>query len=104
MLRSKSSPVIERHLLRLQLSPSYNWDIRLADPGAARIALERVSHLESDREWLSAVSVDDLGRYCDALWHFNVVPERLPSYAAWSEHNGVSNFASEAVNNTGEGS
>jgi len=63
-----------------------------------------VSRLESDGEWLSAVSVDDLGRYCDALWHLNVVPERLPSYAAWSEHKSVSNLASEAVNSTGEGS
>ncbi|KAK0612244.1 hypothetical protein B0T14DRAFT_572059 [Immersiella caudata] len=96
------SPIFERHLLRLRLFPTYCWNIPVADPGAARTALEKVSRPEADKRWLDEVRADDpdesFRRYCDALWQFHVVPDRLPSYEAWIGHECVSDPVSEAGN------
>jgi hypothetical protein len=59
-----------------------------------------VSRPASDKTWLATTEVNDLSRYCEALWHFNIVPERLVSYKQWNEHQAVSDPPSDADDNT----
>ncbi|KAK0741431.1 hypothetical protein B0T18DRAFT_420140 [Schizothecium vesticola] len=96
---SKCSPLIELHWWRLQpnlnqnIDPTrrYTWSISSPDIEGDAIctALERVSNPETDHEWLAITDVENLSRYCGALWFLNVVPELLPSYDAWKGHRDI---------------